>query len=145
MIKEVIHATKLSQVMAQPVITVKTQDEFHIVWEKMDLYDIRHLPVVNDLGCLVGLITERSLYKIHSPRKLEDGSWYYDSDVLDGFILTKVMQHNPFTLKEDNTLAEAMKAMTQFKYGCIPIVNKDLIPVGIVTRNNIIKHFLNHA
>ena len=131
--------------MTKPVITVSTEDAFHVVWEKMDVYDIRHLPVVNHLGCLVGLITERNLYKIHSPRKLEDGSWYYDSDLLDGFILTKVMVQAPFTLSPDNTLLDVMKAMTQFKYGCIPIVDKNLIPQGIITRNNIIKFFLNHA
>lgn len=145
MIQNLLSSTKIADVMTKPVVSVIVHDEFHVVWEKMDHYDIRHLPVVNDLGCLVGLITERNLFKIHSPRKLEDGSWYYDRDLLDGFILGKVMTANPFTLKVDNTLADAMKAIAQFKYGCIPIIDKNLIPVGIVTRNNIIKFFLNHA
>lgn len=145
MIQALLRSTKLSDVMTKPVITVKSIDEFHVVWEKMDMYDIRHLPVVNDLGCLIGLITERSLYKIHSPRKLEDGSWYYDRDLLNSFILSKVMTANPFALKPSNTLFEAMKAMTEFKYGCIPIVDDHLVVVGIITRNNIIKFFLNHA
>lgn len=145
MIQEILTSTKLLDVMTAPVITVSEQDEFHIVWEKMDLYDIRHLPVVNDLGCIVGLITQRNLYKIHSPRKLEDGTWFYDRDLLDGFILHRVMETKLFVLKPENTLADAMKAITQFKYGCIPIVDKNLIPLGIVTRNNIVKFFLQHA
>jgi len=145
MIQELLKTTKVTAVMSQPVITVQEHDEFHVVWEKMDTHDIRHLPIVNDVGCLVGLITERNLYKIHSPRRLEDGSWYYDSDLLDGFILKKVMVKNPFALKEYSTLEDVMRAVTQFKYGCIPIVDKDLVPVGIVTRNNIIKFFLTHA
>ncbi len=145
MIQEILHSTKLADIMTKPVISVRNQDEFHVVWEKMATYDIRHLPVVNDMGVLVGIITERNLFKIHSPRKLEDGSWYYDKDLLDGFILAKVMVHEPFTLKPDNTLADAMQAISQFKYGCIPIIDNKLIPVGIITRNNIIKFFLKRA
>ena len=131
--------------MTKPIVSVGNQEEFHVVWERMATYDIRHLPVIDHMGSVVGVITERSLYKIHSPRKLEDGSWYYDRELLDGFILTKVMSQDPFTLRPDNTLADAMKAVIQFKYGCIPIVDKNNVPVGIITRNNIIKFFLNHA
>lgn len=131
--------------MTKPIVSVGNQEEFHVVWERMATYDIRHLPVIDHMGSVVGVITERSLYKIHSPRKLEDGSWYYDRELLDGFILTKVMSQDPFTLRPDNTLADAMKAVIQFKYGCIPIVDKNNVPVGIITRNNILKFFLNHA
>ena len=145
MIQELLLLTKLSDIMTKPIVSVGNQEEFHVVWERMATYDIRHLPVIDHMGSVVGVITERSLYKIHSPRKLEDGSWYYDRELLDGFILTKVMSQDPFTLRPDNTLADAMKAVIQFKYGCIPIVDKNNVPVGIITRNNIIKFFLNHA
>lgn len=145
MIQDILHSIKLADIMTKPVVTVSSQDEFHVVWEKMAAHDIRHIPVVDHAGTLVGIITERNLFKIHSPRKLEDGSWFYDKDMLDGFILTKVMVQEPFFLKPQNTIREAMQVIAQFKYGCIPVVDDNKVPVGIITRNNIIKFFLNHA
>ena len=145
MIQEFIRSIKVTQVMAAPLITVKETDEFHVVWEKMETYDIRHLPVINDIGCLVGMISQRQLYKIHSPRKLEDGSWYYETDSLDSFILSKVMMKDAFVLNPHHSLEDVMKAMTQFKYGSIPITDENRVPLGIITRNDVIKFFLRHG
>jgi CBS domain-containing protein len=138
-IKQFLLDTKISEVMASPVVTIKESDDFAVVQEKIALYDVRHLPVVNDAGSVVGLITQRDLYKIHSPRRLEDGTWYYDKEALHQFLINKVMAQNPFTLKITNSLYEAVDATIRFKFGCIPIVDDYLHPCGILTRDTILK------
>ncbi len=145
MIKELIKTTSIKAVMASPVITVKDTDEFHVVYDKFTVYDIRHLPVVDSSGSVVGLISQRQLYKTHSPRRLEDGEWFYDKDLLDGFILKNVMIKDPFLFKETASLEEVMKTILEFKTGCIIVIDKLNRPVGIVTRDNVIKFFLTHA
>src|ERR1700681_3978409 len=102
-IKQFLLDTKVREVMVSPVITVKETDDFALVQEKIALYDVRHLPVVNETGSVVGIISQRDLYQIHSPRKLEDGSWYYDRQALSQFLLSKVMLMKPFTLKAGNS------------------------------------------
>ena len=57
---------------------------------------------------VVGVISQRDLYKIQPPHKNEDGVWVYDLDAIDDFILQNVMILNPFTLSSENTLAEAI-------------------------------------
>jgi len=141
-IQNILETTLLIDVMVKPVIAVRDIDDFHVVQDKMETFGIRHLPVVNDAGVLVGIITERYLYKIHSPRKLEDGSWHYDHDMLDSFILKNVMVKEPFTLRADNTLKDAMEAMIEHKYGCIVIVDDYKRPHGVITRGSILKFFL---
>jgi CBS domain-containing protein len=141
-IKQFLIDTKVAQVMVSPVITVKETDDFALVQEKIALYDVRHLPVVNEDDIIVGLITQRDLYQIHSPRKLEDGSWYYDKDALNQFILKNVMYPKPFTLKPGNSLFEAIDATVRFKFGCIPIVDDDKKPCGILTRDTILKFLI---
>lgn len=138
-IKQFLQDTKISEVMASPVITVKESDDFAVVQEKIDVYDVRHLPVVNEEGRIVGLISQRDLYRIHSPRHLEDGTWFYDKEALHQFLLMKVMTPNPFTLKPANTLLEAVESTVCFKFGCIPIVDDDHHPCGIITRDTILK------
>src|ERR1039457_5332296 len=122
-IKRFLMDTKISEIMSSPVITVQETDNFALVQEKIALYDVRHLPVVNETGCIVGIITQRDLYQIHSPRRLDDGSWYYDKEALSQFLLKNVMVPKPFTLKPENSLYEAIVAMAEYKFGCIPIVD----------------------
>jgi len=142
-IKQYLLDTKLQDVMASPVITVKENDDFALVQEKIALYDVRHLPVINDAGSVVGLISQRDLYQIHSPRRLEDGSWFYDKEALNQFLLKNVMVANPFTLKPTNSLFEAIEATLRFKFGCIPIVDDYMHPCGIITRDSILKHLIS--
>ena len=137
-IKQYLHDIKIREVMDSPVITVKETDDFALVQEKIALYDVRHLPVVNETGSIVGIITQRDLYQIHSPRRLEDGSWYYDKEALNQFLLSKVMLPKPFTLKPGNSVYEAVEATVRFKFGCIPIVDDYKKPCGILTRDTIL-------
>ena len=141
-IKQFLLDTKVREVMSSPVITVKEDDDFALVQEKISLYDVRHLPVVNDAGSVVGLISQRDLYQIHSPRRLDDGSWYYDKEALNQFLLKNVMLSKPFTLKPDNSLYEAIDATVRFKFGCIPIVDDHKKPCGILTRDTMLKFLI---
>ncbi len=142
MIRQFLKDTKIKEAMSSPAITVNETDDFVLVHEKFYLHGIRHLPVVNEPGSVVGIITQHDLYKIHSPRKLEDGSWYYDKDLLNGFILKNVMLENPFTLKSEQSLFEAVEAMVNFKFGCIPVVDDYRTPQGILTRADVLTFLL---
>ena len=130
---------KLKEIMTTPVISVKEDDHFSKVEQKLRENEIRHLPVVDKDKKLVGLITERNLYKIKSPRKRQDGSMYYDSTVLDRFILKNVMTTKVFSLHPKDTMVKAIHSMGNEKYGCIPIVDQDHVLVGIITQVDILK------
>jgi acetoin utilization protein AcuB len=136
-----LQKTLISELMSKSVHVVHESDEFHEVQEKMEFHDIRHLPVVNDAGVLVGIITQRDLYKIHSPRKTEDG-WYYDKDLLDNFILRNLMRKEVFTLTPQHSLEECIKIMAKLKYGCVVVIDQGRKPCGIVTPHDILKFLL---
>lgn len=138
-VKILLGKIKLSEVMTAPVIAVRDDAPFHEVADKIQKNGIRHLPVVDADNKLVGLVTERGLYKIQSPRWLEDGTWYYDAEMLDNFILKDVMIHEPFAMGPDNTVAEAVLKMVDKKYGCILVVDKDRRMSGIVSYVDLLK------
>ena len=138
-IKILFNKVKLSEIMTAPVITVSEDAAFHEVAEKIQKNKIRHLPVVDQDNKLVGLMTERGLYKIQSPRWLEDGTWYYDAEMLDNFILKDVMIHNLFTMSPDNSVSEAILKMVDKKYGCILVADKDRKLCGIVSYVDLLK------
>ncbi len=138
-IRKLLKDIKIKEIMTRPVISIKVDALFSEVAEKITQKKLRHLPVVDKNNKLVGLITQRDLYKISPPRKLEDGSWYYDKDELNNFILEKVMIPQPFSMKPDDSVGEAVLNMVQLKYGCVPVVFKNNVLCGIITQLDILK------
>ena len=132
----------LKEFMVTKVISVQSDEPFSYVEEKLRVNKIRHLPVVDEYNKLVGIITERDLYHAISPRRTQEGDDYYDESQLDSFILKEHMTPNPIALRSNSTFSEAVKIMATLKYGCIPIVSRDGILVGIITQIDILK-FLN--
>ncbi|OGW78275.1 MAG: hypothetical protein A2Z83_08315 [Omnitrophica bacterium GWA2_52_8] len=129
----------LKQIMTSPVETIRSDDSFSRVAEKFERKGIRHLPVVDHQDCLIGLVTQRDLYRVYSPRMTDDG-YFYDPEQLNKFILARVMAHDPFFMGPDERLSEAIKIMAARKYGCIPIVDADRHVIGIITEIDVLKY-----
>lgn len=53
--------TKLAEVMKEPVITLERDFDAHKSLISMQQYGIRHLPIVNERGQLIGIVTPESL------------------------------------------------------------------------------------
>lgn len=138
-IRKLLLKVPLSDVMTTPVATVRADAPFREVVRTMNDHRVRHIPIVDGHGRLAGLITQRDVYRIQSPRKLEDGRWYYDEAELDAVILSRVMNDKPFTLPPQARLAEALEKMVQFKYGCVPVTDDHRKVVGIVTQYDFLK------
>ena len=129
----------LKTIMVKELYTINVNEPLSKVWDIFKTYGIRYLPVVDDKGILEGIITQRDLYRIESPRITLDGELVYDKISLDGYILKYVMTKEVFTLSPDDTLETAIQAMLNEKYGCIPIVDEHKYVVGIITQVDILK------
>ena len=138
-IRTLLNKVKLREIMVETVVCLKVNDPFSLVEEKFRKYHVRHLPVVDEGYKLVGVITQWDLYRISTPRKDEDGSLVYDKETLDSYILEHVMTKNPFSLTPDHTVADALLAMVDKKFGSIPLVDKQNVLRGIVTQIDILR------
>ncbi|MFA5060441.1 MAG: CBS domain-containing protein [Candidatus Omnitrophota bacterium] len=138
-IRTLLNKVKIKEVMATKLITLFVDDPFSLVEEKLRRFHIRHLPVVDKAGKLVGIVTQRDLYRVQSPRKDEEGNWYYDKESLDSFILKHVMTKDPVILFPESSIAEALLLMVEKKYGCIPIVDRNHLLCGIITQVDILR------
>ena len=138
-VRALLQKIKLEEFMTQNVICIHEDERFSHVEDKFHEFRIRHLPIINSQKKIVGIITEKDLYRIRSPRKLEDGSWYYDREILDTYILKNVMTKNPSTLTPEHTLGDALLKIIHGDYGCIPIVSKEGVLCGIVTKGDLLR------
>ena len=96
---------------------------------------IRHLPIVDEGGKLVGLITQRSLLRA-LPSDVSNFSRFEVSYVLAKIKVREVMVRDVLTVGEDTALEEAARIMADRKLGCLPVMRGDTL-AGIITDNDV--------
>jgi CBS domain-containing membrane protein len=97
----------------------------------------RHIPIVNEFDELIGLISERDIYK-HSV----SCQAYMPSDELEkietGTLLFDVMVRDPVTITPDSSIRHAAELIYRNKYGCLPVVDDQAKLVGIITSHDFV-------
>jgi acetoin utilization protein AcuB len=93
--------------------------------------NIRHLPVVNTKGELVGLITRTSLQEV-MPSKLTTLSIWELNYELNKIKVEQAMVRDVITTTEDTPIEKAARIMLEKKIGCLPVMRGNRL-VGIIT------------
>jgi len=94
----------------------------------MEWEHIRHVPVENDEGKLVGVLSHRALLRAFARRKADDAP----PAVRD------VMNTEPVTVTADTSTVDAITLMRQRRVGCLPVVDGETL-IGIVTERDFMK------
>lgn len=131
----------IKEMMESRVITVQQDSLLSEVEEKMRKHGIRHLPVVDREGRLMGLFTQRDLYRILPSRLKEEDP--IDQEILRRHTLRDVMHKVPESLSPEESISKAVSLMWDKKYGCVPVVDTENKVVGIITAMDIL-HFAVH-
>ncbi|HBR14673.1 MAG TPA: hypothetical protein DD723_03895 [Candidatus Omnitrophica bacterium] len=139
-LRKTFNSISLKEVMKKHVVTVYVDDPFSSVEQKMRIHEVRHLPVVDLDMRLVGIITQRDLYRIRSPRIHPDGTIFYEKDILDEYLISHTMTKNPIAMDLSASLADAIDKMGEKKCGCIPVVDERRVVCGIVTQTDVMKY-----
>jgi CBS domain-containing protein len=114
----------VGQFMATDLFTLRPDDLVDLAASLMDWRHIRHVPVEDDEGHLVGLITHRALLRL-----LNRGVNAQNSEPLT---VREIMKADPLTVSSTTPTLEALEIMRNNKVGCLPVVDGDQL-VGIVT------------
>jgi acetoin utilization protein AcuB len=126
--------------MKQPVITVGPKTSLDDALTIMAKEHIRRLPVIDDSGKLVGIVTELELMKA-SPSGATTLSVWEIKSLLSAYPVEKIMTRKVVTVTEDTPLEEAARIMADMEIGGIPILRGSSV-VGIITETDIFKAFL---
>lgn len=111
-------ATKVGNVMKTDLYTIRENEPIGLAKAIMEWKQVRHLPVENEHGKLVGLITRTNL-ETHAHR--DDCDPAHDIMVQD---LVTVTQHTP--------LEEAARLLKKHRIGCLPILREGQV-IGLLT------------
>ena len=126
--------------MTEEVVTFSPLDNLADLADRMADEHIRHAPIVDREGDLVGLVTERDLARFafaDSP----DAPLSVERDVLGRKRVREIMGTEIDTLEPDASLREAAELLLENKIGCIPIVEGSRV-VGILTEADFVRRYL---
>jgi len=114
----------VGQFMATDLFTLRPDDLVDLAASVMDWRHIRHIPVEDEEGRLVGLVTHRALLRL-----LSRGTRTHNTNPLT---VREIMKPAPVTVSSTTPTLEALELMRSNKVGCLPVVDDGQL-VGIVT------------
>jgi CBS domain-containing protein len=117
----------VGQFMTTTLLTVRPDDSMDLAASIMDWKRVRHVPVENDEGELVGLVSHRSILK-----KIVAG------DDHKGTAINEIMNQQPLFAEPKTTTVEAIQIMRDKRISCLPVVENGKL-VGVITEYDLIK------
>lgn len=103
----------------------------------MDREKISKMPVLDDAGRLVGVITKTDLKKT-MPSEATTLDIYELSYLISKMTAEKVMKRNPITIQKDATIEEAAKLMAEKGISSVIVLDGEVLS-GILTKSDLFK------
>jgi acetoin utilization protein AcuB len=128
----------IKDIMTSKVVTVEMDDKLSVVKEIFENSKFHHLLVVEN-GKLFGVVSDRDLLKSVSPNIGTMTETYKDAATLNKRV-HQIMTRKPITLHATATVKDAVKLFNTHRISCIPIVDNDFRPLGIVSWRDIMKN-----
>jgi CBS domain-containing protein/gamma-glutamyl:cysteine ligase YbdK (ATP-grasp superfamily) len=119
---------RVGQYMATDLFTVRPEDLVDLAASLMEWEHIRHVPVEDDDGNLVGLVTHRSLLRNLGGMAGEQR---------EPVAVREIMKANPVTVTPYTSTLDAIELMRKHHVGCLPVVEGRRL-VGIVTERDLL-------
>lgn len=146
----------VSDIMTRELITVKPETTVRDLAELFVTKRIGSLPVVDQQGTLLGMVTESDLVEqgksVHLPTVITLFDWvlYLESEKslehelkkMGGQTVADIYRQHPVTISPEANLSAAADLMSQHHINSLPVL-KDGALVGIVSRIDIIRTLLS--
>lgn len=130
---------KVSRYMTAKVITARPDDGVRKTFFRMREHRVRHLPVVDEGGKLVGFVSDRDLRRPDWVDQDVDISHAYQLE--DDLQVQDLMSTNLVVTHTYESVEKAVDVFLEHRYGALPVLNKDEELVGILSSIDLLKAF----
>lgn len=113
----------VEQFMAVDLFTVRPADVLDLAASLMHWRHVRHVPVEDDSGRLIGIVSHRDLIELMASGKCGNSP---------GITVRDIMRTDIVTVAPDTPTLEALDIMRSRNIGCLPVVQDERL-VGIIT------------
>jgi CBS domain-containing protein len=116
----------VEQFMATDLFTVRPEDVVDLAASLMHWRHVRHVPVEDDEGCLIGIVSHRDLLELFALGKINTAS---------EIVIRDIMKTKLVTISPETPTLEALRLMREEDIGCLPVVKDDRL-VGLITAHD---------
>ncbi len=129
---------RVEDLMEHEVVTLRVDDTLGLADDVMRLGRIRHLPVVSGDGDLVGILSQRDLFRaglssVVASDVRAQRSWLGSLHIRD------VMTPAPVTVPPETPIRRAVELMLARRIGCLPVVVGTRL-VGLLSESDCLRH-----
>ena len=128
----------VKDIMTPHVYTINQNQTLLELQGLMSDDNLRRVPVLNDAGQVVGIITDRDV-KLASPSEASTLSRYEASYLLSRIKVKDVMTHNVKTVYATADLADVAALMYQDHVASVPVMDEENNLCGIVTDSDVFR------
>lgn len=121
----------VSQIMSSPPVTIDMDDTLDVVRELFLESNFHHVLVIRH-GKLRGVLSDRDLLKSTSHRIGTQAATLGDLETLNKRA-HQIMSRNPVSVSPQTTIVEAACLFNARRVSCLPVVDDQQRPVGIVS------------
>lgn len=133
---------RVSDLMSRDVATVGVSDSCGEAVARMVRQKIRHLPVVERDGKLVGVVTDRDLrHRLFEPRVMKEIGTVSVDQILKTVPVKDIMSAPVVTVGPQDELETAARVMLEDKVGSLPVVENGRV-VGIITETDLLRQIV---
>lgn len=127
--------------MSPEVLTITPDTSLLKLGKMMTDHKIRRLPVVDNTGTLIGIISDRDV-RDASPSKATSLDMYEMHYLLAEIKAKDIMTAKPLTVKPTDTVEKAAMLMLDNKIGGLPVVENGKL-AGIISEQDVFKALVN--
>jgi acetoin utilization protein AcuB len=124
--------------MTPKPFTLRPTDSLNVANALMKEKRIRRIPIVNEVGKLVGIVTDRDLKEV-SPSKASTLDVWELHYVLDKLKVEDIMTKKPFTVMPDTPIERAALLMLEKRVEGLPVLDATGRLVGILTEGDVFR------
>lgn len=128
---------KVADLMSTDLVTLKENDSLAKAKELMHEKNIRNIPIVNDDGECLGMLTQRE-YLRHAFHLVSQFGTQQISKKEQQTPISNAMNKDILTISPDMELSAAVEFFIENKYGCLPVTQKNKL-IGILTPIDFVK------
>jgi len=143
---------KVQDIMTKQVVHLGPHQTLDKAIEVLRKKHFRHLPIVDEQGVLVGIVSDRDVLRYLPPSNKHSSTRtrLYDSDILDvdpsimfpELPLAQIMTWAITNVSPDCNLCEAADILCKMRVSCLPVVDEDNKLCGIVTVTDLMRALL---
>ncbi len=134
------HRVRVRDFMTKDPVTLRQDDLLREAVEIVMVRRIRHIPVLDEGGSLVGIVTDRDVQKtLPSPLSAAAPEEY--EALLETTPLARIMTRNVITVGADDLAAEAVETLLADRIDGLPVLDEGRL-VGIFTVRDALRAYL---